>query len=212
MYNISSRVIFMPEFLINGSIYIKIKPDITEKLVLNDGPYDTRIFGIDTVTGEKIYIKSNEDIKKIPKEPLKKLIELGEIKKVRKASNYEGIYRLIITDGKIYMINTLSKQAITYRNITELKDFVPLDEFLKKGVWIGRKFTNGTIVFELLYEYEGIFLLKKKGANEYIALPKHHEEIKGYQIGEFLEEYYLRDELFKSITSMGLDSGEERGR
>lgn len=202
----------MPEFLINGSIYIKIKPDITEKLVLNNGPYATKIYGIDIFTGEKILIKSDEDIKKIPEEPLKKLIELGEIKKVRQVSNHEGLYRLIIADNKIYMINTTNKQAASYRDITELKDYISLEEFLKKGVWIGRKFTNGTIVFELLYEYAGIYLLKKEGSNEYIALPKHHENIHDYRIAGFIDEDYLRDELYKSITTMGLDSSEERGR
>lgn len=202
----------MPKFLINGSIYIKIKPDITEKLVLNNGPYAAKIYGIDPFTGEKIQIKSSEDIKKIPEEPLKMLIKLGEIKKVRQVSNHEGLYRLIIADNKIYMINTTNKQAASYRDINELKDYISLDEFLKKGVWIGRKFTNGEIVFELLYEYAGIYLLKKEGSNEYIALPKHHEKIHDYRIAGFIEEYYLRGELYKSITTMGLDNSEERGR
>ena len=63
---------------------------------------------------------------------------------------------------------------------------------------------------ELLYEYNGVYLLKELASNEYIVISKNHPLLSHFKMTDIISYYYEKTELLKDIIIQELKPQERR--
>lgn len=186
----------MEKFILNGEVYVKTAPSVHIKHKLN-------VYGFtvgNAQTSDVVEVTSSEDLKSLPPFVLQELEKYQLITKVvTPIWDNSGFFRIYTGGLKIYMISTDSKQIKVYDSLEEInKEYMSLDEFMKKALYVGRNYDSKTNKTELLYSFDRMHLLRFP-SDEYYILDKENPILKDYSIGNILPMYYEKSSVQQAI-------------
>ena len=188
----------MPEFFINGDLYIKLKPDYETKIIkspiLDHAQYS--ILNLDI--GDFKNIKLEE----LPEEVLRSFEQEGFIKRERiSIQNNDGFYQIFYDGISFKMINKSTGKILEYKTFKDIQEnFINFYEFVNKSIFCGRELNSSDASkasYEALVTYSTYFLLKNKLTGEYTVLDRYSEELKGYELGFMTSSYIERQDIYK---------------
>lgn len=205
----------MEKVILNGELYIKKNPEIETKIITNPNAIP-EVFDTEGNVIEDFDFTNPEHLKLLPKSVLYMFESMGAIKKMER-KNYEnniGFYQVVLDQNGFYLVNRRFKNTYHYKTIDALeKDFISLLDFIHHAIFVGRYLEPVNIPLlksELLYEYDGIYLLKDLDNNKYYPISKDYPFLENFKIGEMLPAYYEKEELLKEIISQELKPNNPR--
>ena len=205
----------MENVILNGELYIKKKPKIETKIITNPNAIP-EVFDINGNVIEDFDFTNPEHLKLLPASVLNMFESIGAIKRIER-TNYEdnvGFYQMILDQNGFYLLNKRFKNIYRYKTKEELEnEFISLIDFIHHALFIGRYLEPIDIPlskFVLVYEYDGIYLLKDLENNKYFPISKDHPLQEHFKIGEILPEYYEKEELIKAIVNQEIKPNDLR--
>jgi len=200
----------MERYIINGSLYIKRRPSVKkEDKLLNQ---NTSIYN--ATTGKNIILKSIKDLEQLPPQVINVLRQqkiLGTEETI--IHDNLGFYQIFSDGSSLYMLGRENNQTFKYQSLDELeKDFISLEDFLNSGKYIGRELNGEHGTVELLYEFEGMYLLGSISSSFFITIGKDTKVMSRYVIGNILPHYYSKEEIYQAIIQsyINKNNGEAR--
>lgn len=187
----------MEKYIINGTLYVKRRPSVKKEDILLRPNF--LIYNVKT--GEDIILKSIKDLEQLPTPVIDSLRQQNVIGTEKTIIHDNlGFYQIFSDGNSIYMLGKENNQEFRYQNLDELeKDFISLEDFLNSGNYIGRELNGEHGTVELLYEFEGMYLLGSISRSFFITIGKDTKVMSRYVIGNILPHYYSKEEIYQAI-------------
>lgn len=200
----------MERYIINGSLYVKKRPSIKREDIL----LKQNFLIYNATIGKEITIKSIKDLESLPSIVIDVLRKQGAIttKETIIHDNF-GFYQIFATDTSIYMLGKETNKIFEYHSLEELdKDFISLEDFLNRAVYVGSELIGRNGSAELLYEFEDMWLISSNSNDLFITIGRHNEVMYKYKLGFILPHYYSKEEVYQAIIESYLNknNGETR--
>lgn len=197
----------MSEYIINGDLYVKLKPDITTKWhAIANG----QIVMQDLKTGESKTLP----IEEAPEEVLKDFEKLGLVSSEKIIQKDVGLYQ-IFYDGALYhMFNIETKEDVIYSSYEEIKEkYLNFYDFIKDGIFILREFTSTDKTkprYEVLLISNRLCLLKEISTGRYLVMDIDPLKSAGYDFTYFTGSF-TKSEIYHNVI-MSLIKKKGKGR
>lgn len=195
----------MEKIIFNGAIYIKKAPSIKLETTLVQGT-----FNIDDIrTGASYTVEKPEDLYKFSDFVIKLAEDANLIERKEKIIYDNTDFYHICTNSSSFSLISKSLNVIEcFATLSELEEcYISLEDFIARGLYIGRGLTNGNYTLELIYAFENNYLLRNPIDGRYTVIDKNNPEIKDYILGNILPIYYDKETVYQEIINQRLKIG-----
>ena len=195
----------MEEIIFNGALYIKKAPSIKLETTLVQGT-----FNIDDIrTGASYTVEKPEDLYKFSDFVIKLAEDANLIERKEKIIYDNTDFYHICTNSSSFSLISKSLNVIEcFATLSELEEsYISLEDFIARGLYIGRGLTNGNYTLELIYAFENNYLLRNPIDGRYTVIDKNNPEIKDYILGNILPIYYDKETVYQEIINQRLKIG-----
>lgn len=195
----------MEKIIFNGALYIKKAPSIKLETTLAQG-----IFNIDDIrTGASYTVEKPEDLYKFSDFVIKLAEDANLIERKEKIIYDNTDFYHIYTNSSSFSLISKSLNIIEcFATLSELEEcYISLEDFIARGLYIGRALTNGNYTLELIYAFENNYLLRNPIDGRYTVMDKNNPELKDYILGNILPIYYDKETVYQEIINQRLKIG-----
>lgn len=195
----------MEKIIFNGALYIKKAPSIKLETTLVQGT-----FNIDDIrTGASYTVEKPEDLYKFSDFVIKLAEDANLIERKEKIIYDNTDFYHICTNSSSFSLISKSLNVIEcFATLGELEEcYISLEDFIARGLYIGRGLTNGNYTLELIYAFENNYLLRNPIDGRYTVIDKNNPEIKDYILGNILPIYYDKETVYQEIINQRLKIG-----
>lgn len=195
----------MEKIIFNGAIYIKKAPSIKLETTLVQGA-----FNIDDIrTGASYTVEKPEDLYKFSDFVIKLAEDANLIERKEKIIyDNTDFYHICTNSSSFSLISKSLKVIECFATLSELEEsYISLEDFIARGLYIGRGLTNGNYTLELIYAFENNYLLRNPIDGRYTVIDKNNTEIKDYILGNILPIYYDKETVYQEIINQRLKIG-----
>jgi len=195
----------MEKIIFNGALYIKKAPSIKLETTLVQGT-----FNIDDIrTGASYTVEKPEDLYKFSDFVIKLAEDANLIERKEKIIYDNTDFYHICTNSSSFSLISKSLNVIEcFATLSELEEcYISLEDFIARGLYIGRGLTNGNYTLELIYAFENNYLLRNPIDGRYTVIDKNNPEIKDYILGNILPIYYDKETVYQEIINQRLKIG-----
>lgn len=195
----------MEKIIFNGAIYIKKAPSIKLETTLVQGA-----FNIDDIrTGASYTVEKPEDLYKFSDFVIKLAEDANLIERKEKIIyDNTDFYHICTNSSSFSLISKSLKVIECFATLSELEEsYISLEDFIARGLYIGRGLTNGNYTLELIYAFENNYLLRNPIDGRYTVIDKNNPEIKDYILGNILPIYYDKETVYQEIINQRLKIG-----
>jgi hypothetical protein len=196
---------FMEKIIFNGALYIKKAPSIKLETTLVQGT-----FNIDDIrTGASYTVEKPEDLYKFSDFVIKLAEDANLIERKEKIIYDNTDFYHICTNSSSFSLISKSLNVIEcFATLSELEEcYISLEDFIARGLYIGRALTNGNYALELISSFENNYLLRNPIDGRYTAMDKNNPELKDYILGNILPIYYDKETVYQEIINQRLKIG-----
>ena len=195
----------MEKIIFNGALYIKKAPSIKLETTLVQGT-----FNIDDIrTGASYTVEKPEDLYKFSDFVIKLAEDANLIERKEKIIyDNTDFYHICTNSSSFSLISKSLKVIECFATLSELEEsYISLEDFIARGLYIGRGLTNGNYTLELIYAFENNYLLRNPIDGRYTVIDKNNPEIKDYILGNILPIYYDKETVYQEIINQRLKIG-----
>ncbi|MCI9280859.1 MAG: hypothetical protein HFI49_01170 [Bacilli bacterium] len=195
----------MEKIIFNGALYIKKAPSIKLETTLVQGT-----FNIDDIrTGASYTVEKPEDLYKFSDFVIKLAEDANLIERKEKIIYDNTDFYHICTNSSSFSLISKSLNVIEcFATLSELEEcYISLEDFIARGLYIGRALTNGNYALELISSFENNYLLRNPIDGRYTAMDKNNPELKDYILGNILPIYYDKETVYQEIINQRLKIG-----
>lgn len=206
----------MNNILINGDLYVKIEPSIiyyNEPVEPQEVP-EVSTLDLLTMISEMSEGNFNENWENFT-ESLVASAGSREIhpKRVTSYDDNIGFYKLFV--DKSSYINLLQDDREKYcDDVEELNStYLNLYDFIKQATFIGKYLEPkvlGIPRYQVIYEYQGIYLIKNVEDGTFSTIAKKHPAMENYVIGISFSDEYDKKSVYQSIIDQELKQNNPR--
>lgn len=199
----------MEKYILNGEIYAKRRPTKREEYRI----LKSNFFVYNKFNEEEININDAENLNALPQEVLETLLSQKIIAKEQVIEHDNmALYQIYINNGVFYLIDINRKKNFKYSNLAELEqDFISLNDFLNRAVYIGRQLNGPCQHLELLYEFEGMILIGN-AEEGYTIMNKNNPILNYYQMGSILPFYYSKEQIYQLLAKSLIKKDNDEAR
>lgn len=195
----------MEKIIFNGALYIKKAPSIKLETTLVQGT-----FNIDDIrTGASYTVEKPEDLYKFSDFVIKLAEDANLIERKEKIIyDNTDFYHICTNSSSFSLISKSLKVIECFATLSELEEsYISLEDFIARGLYIGRALTNGNYALELISSFENNYLLRNPIDGRYTAMDKNNPELKDYILGNILPIYYDKETVYQEIINQRLKIG-----